>query len=256
MIDLAYDESSAHIAMGCISINKIGDKWDSYVTSLNLGNLFADTMLLVSAFLRKEFGINAIILNKIAMNKNEYSERNNDISIIRITYMGIIIGYNIFLGGLINEKIKERETNIKHLLYLSGSNSWSYWMSFFIIDFLKLLTFTFLLFIPIYIVLKDITLLFLNLLFVNASSLIFLKFKEKEKFCFIFWFKFKIWNKIPFYIININSYIFNWNKYYWKHNRKKNYIFLFIIEISYFFSSYTYYIFYIFFKFHINYRSR
>jgi len=174
LIDLAYDESSAHIAMGCISINKIGDKWDSYVTSLNLGNLFADTMLLVSAFLRKEFGINAIILNKIAMNKNEYSERNNDISIIRITYMGIIIGYNIFLGGLINEKIKERETNIKHLLYLSGSNSWSYWMSFFIIDFLKLLTFTFLLFIPIYIVLKDITLLFLNLLFVNASSLIFL----------------------------------------------------------------------------------
>ena len=193
LIDLAYEESSAHVAMGCISINNIGDKWESYITSLNLGNLFADTMLVVSAFLRKEFGINAIILNKISINKSEFLEGNKNISIIRITYMGIIIGYNIFFGGLINEKIKERETNIKHLLYLSGSNSWSYWMSFFIIDFLKLLIFTFLLLIPIYIVLKDIILLFLNLLFVNASSLIFIYFvsffgsnsKSGIKFLFI-----------------------------------------------------------------------
>ena len=43
--------------MGCISINQIGDEWHTYITNLNLGNLFADTMLVVSAFLKKEFGI-------------------------------------------------------------------------------------------------------------------------------------------------------------------------------------------------------
>ena len=65
LIDIAYDESFAHISMGCVSINQIKEKWDTYVTSLNLGNLFVDIMLLVSAFLKKEFGINAIILNNI-----------------------------------------------------------------------------------------------------------------------------------------------------------------------------------------------
>ena len=71
LIDLAYDESFAHIAMGCISINQIGDEWDTYITNLNLGNLFADTMFLVSAYLKKEFGINAIIINKIKMKKDD-----------------------------------------------------------------------------------------------------------------------------------------------------------------------------------------
>ena len=159
--------------MGCISINQISDKWYTYVTSLNLGNLFADILLLVSSFLRKEYGINAIILNKIEMKE----ERNNDIIISNtIIYIGILIGYIIFLGGLINEKIKERKTKIKHLLYLSGSNSWSYWIAFFIIDYLKLLVFSFCLLNPFYIILKDIGDIFFNLLIINASSLIFIYF--------------------------------------------------------------------------------
>ena len=111
LIDLAYDESFAHIAMGCISINQISDKWHVYVTKLNLGNLFADTMLLVSAFLKKSFGINAIILNKIENKSFENELKESDIASIVFLYIGIIIGYIIFLGGLINEKIKERTKN-------------------------------------------------------------------------------------------------------------------------------------------------
>ena len=80
------------------------------------------------------------------------------------------------MGGLINEKIKERKTKIKHLLYLSGSNSWSYWIAFFIIDYLKLLVFSFCLLNPFYIILKDIGDIFFNLLIINASSLIFIYF--------------------------------------------------------------------------------
>ena len=154
LIDIANEELFSNVAMGCISINHIGDKWSAYVTKLNLRNLFADTMLVVSAFLKKEFGINAIILNKIEISEEV---RIKDIEIERIflffiLYLGSLNGYIIFLGGLINEKIKERKKNIKHLLYLSGSNSWSYWMAFFTVDYLKLLIFTILLVIPFFII--------------------------------------------------------------------------------------------------------
>ena len=67
LIDIANEELFSNVAMGCISINHIGDKWSAYVTKLNLRNLFADTMLVVSAFLKKEFGINAIILKFLSL---------------------------------------------------------------------------------------------------------------------------------------------------------------------------------------------
>jgi hypothetical protein len=152
LIDLAYEMSSANIAMGCLSINQIGDIWHTFITKLNLGNLFADIMLLISAFLKKEFGIDAIILNKIKMieEDNIYQDKNIAIMILPTICMINFYGYAIFLGGLINEKIKERKTKIKHLLYLSGNNSWSYWTAFFVIDYLKLLLFSFFLLIPIH----------------------------------------------------------------------------------------------------------
>ena len=81
------------------------------------------------------------------------------------------------MGGLINEKIKERKTNIKHLLYLSGSNSRSYWLAFFIIDYLKLLIFSIFIIIPIYFEKELIGYyFFVNFLIGNASSLIFIYF--------------------------------------------------------------------------------
>jgi len=182
LIDLLYNESFENIAMGCISINQIGDKWNTYITSLNLGNLFADTILLVSAFLKREFGINAIFLNKIKTNKGiiegkNFKIDNNEYLLLQIFCLGYIYGYIIFLGGLINEKIKERKTNIKNLLYLSGSNSWSYWISFFIIDYLKLLVFTILLMIPFFTIINsEILNFFYYFLIFNASSLVFIYF--------------------------------------------------------------------------------
>ena len=62
----------------------------------------------------------------------------------------IFLGYVVYLGGLMFEKVKERRTCIKHLLILSGCNLWSYWVSYFIIDFLKLIIFNVLLMLPIY----------------------------------------------------------------------------------------------------------
>ena len=137
-------------------------------------------MLVVSSFLKKEFGINAIIFNEIKK-KDKFGLSSYTLLVIIILCIGSLFGYIIFLGGLINEKIKERKTNVKHLLYLSGSNSWSYWMAFFIIDYLKLLIFSFLLIIPFKYKMKDegyevhkINYFLFNFLVVNASSLIFI----------------------------------------------------------------------------------
>ena len=99
-------------------------------------------MFIVSAFLKNEYNIDATILSKIIYKKEmsigDDKKMNEDtISVLIIVCLGSVFGFVIFLGGLINEKIKERKTNINHLLYLSGSNSWSYWLSFFIIDYIK-----------------------------------------------------------------------------------------------------------------------
>ena len=181
-INLAYEESFANIAMGCISINKKEGEWQTYVTQLNLGNLFADTMFVVSAFLKKEFDIDAIILNRIEMKKEVKIKLNGNIdnetlSILITLSFANLFGYIIFLGELINEKFNERRTNIKHLLYLSGSNSFSYWLAFFVIDYFKLLIFIILFIIPIYLINNTGGFyMLLNMLVVNVSSLIFLYF--------------------------------------------------------------------------------
>ena len=75
---------------------------------------------------------------------NKYIISENNLSILFIVFVGSIFGFVIFLGGLINEKIKKRKTNVKLLLYLCASNSFTYWFS------IKLLIFTLFFIIPIY----------------------------------------------------------------------------------------------------------
>ena len=102
---------------------------------------------------------------------------NESVTVLVIVCIGSVFGYIIFLGGLINDKIKERKTNIKHLLFLSGSNPWGYWIGFFIVDYVKLLIFSILLVIPIfYISPRGGYYFLLDLLFINISSLIFIYF--------------------------------------------------------------------------------
>ena len=77
---------------------------------------------------------------------SSYPEKEN------IIFFGIsiVVGYIIYLGGFVFEKIKERKTKTKYLLYLSGCNMWSYWCAFLIIDFFKLLIFSILSMIPLF----------------------------------------------------------------------------------------------------------
>ena len=183
LIKNALKEAFGHVAMGCLSINEASQQnWVVYITGLNPGYIFANTMFLVSAFLKFEYNIDAAIFSSFEEKKEMSIGKNNDIDrqvvgILVIVCFGSVMGFIIYLGGLVNEKIKERKTNIKHLLYLSGSNSLSYWISFFIIDYFKLLVFTLLLIIPIYYVNRTGGYYFLlNMLVIDASSLCFIYF--------------------------------------------------------------------------------
>ena len=183
--ELAYQKAYANIAQSCISIEKDDNNennWKAQIGQLNIGYLFANTMLVVSSFLKKEYDIDASIISNIELEKemsigDEKEIDQDTIGVLIIVCFASVFGFVIYLGGLINEKIKERKTNIKHLLYLSGSNPWSYWFSFFIIDFVKLLIFTLLLIIPIYYVNSSGGYYFLlNMLGIDLSSLMFIYF--------------------------------------------------------------------------------
>ena len=182
LIKNSFEESLANIAPGSISIQKKNQNWEANLSQINLGYLFANTMLIVSSFLKNEYNIDAMILSKIESKKEltiyeEYKIYQDTLTVLFITCIGSGLGFIIYLGGRFNEKIKERTTNIKHLLYLSGSNSLSYWISFLIIDYIKLFIFTILLVIPIYYISSIASYyFFLNLIIICLSSLIFIYF--------------------------------------------------------------------------------
>ena len=96
-----------------------------------------------------------------------------------IIVMSIILGFIVYLGGIVYEKIKERKTKTKYLLYLSGCNMWSYWVAFYIIDFIKLSIFNALILLPVYLDQRFYELsfyYFISLTFNSLSSLLFIYF--------------------------------------------------------------------------------
>ena len=96
-----------------------------------------------------------------------------------IIVMSIILGFIVYLGGIVYEKIKERKTKTKYLLYLSGCNMWSYWVAFYIIDFIKLSIFNALILLPVYLDQRFYELsfyYFISMTFNSLSSLLFIYF--------------------------------------------------------------------------------
>ena len=182
LIDMSYEKAFAHIAKSSISIIKNDNNLYVNMAHGNIGYFYANVMLVVSSFLKNEYGIDATIFMKNELEEqmdvgDDEKMNESTIGILVIVCIGSVFGFVIYLGGLINEKIKERKTNIKHLLYLSGSNPWSYWMAFFIIDYIKLIVFTILLIIPIYYVnSKGGYYFLLNMLVIDLASLIFIYF--------------------------------------------------------------------------------
>ena len=207
-MDLSYDESYANIAKGSLYINcensKLLKVFNTEVdTGLN-GYFYANIVLFVSSFLKNNYNIDAAIIPEITI--SYYPQDSNldfinffkDFLILIIICLISLFGFVIFLGGLMLEKIKEKRNNIKHLLYLSGSNPLVYWIGFFIVDYLKLFFFNIFLIIPIYFINGCAFYFGIDLLSISLSSLSFIYFltffcnkdDEGAKILFIFIFGF------------------------------------------------------------------
>ena len=185
--ELVYEQALANIAKGSLYIDGTNQNlYNVYNTEVDTslsGYLYANTMIFVSAFLKEKYDIKATILKEITYNSIGGTSETQDLfKILQNSIVLIIVsliclfGFVIFLGGLMFEKIKEKRTNIKHLLYLSGSNIWSYWIGFFIVDYIKLLIFNIFLILPIYFVNSAATYFGLNMLSISLSSLSFIYF--------------------------------------------------------------------------------
>ena len=210
-MNLSYDQAFVNIAKGGLYIdNSNADLINAYNTEVDTsinGYFYANTMLLVSSFLKNNYNINAIILPEIELNslsdggiQETFWNFFKDFVVLIVICLISLFGFVIFLGGLMFEKIKEKRYNIKHLLYLSGSNIWSYWLGFYIVDYIKLFFYNIFLILPIYYVSGVGTMFGLDMLAISLSSLSFIYFisffctKEDEgaKILFIFVFGFLI----------------------------------------------------------------
>ena len=58
---------------------------------------------------------------------------------MKLDINGIILYFTFigYSGFTLNAVVKEKEKNIKHLLYLSGNNMYCYWLGFFVVDMIK-----------------------------------------------------------------------------------------------------------------------
>ena len=210
-MNFSYEQAFSHIAKGALLVdNSNSDLINVYNTEIDTGlngYFYANTVLFVSSFLKNNYDINAVILYDIEL--NELSDNGlkesiwnllKDFIVLIVICLISLFGFVIFLGGLMYEKIREKTHNIKHLLYLSGSNMLSYWLGFFIVDYIKLIFYNIFLILPIYYV-SGVGIYFgLDMLAISLSSLSFIYFvsffchKEDDgaKILFIFVFGFLI----------------------------------------------------------------
>ena len=183
----AYEAGLSNIAKGAIYVNGANRSlYEVYNTEVDTGingYFYANTILFVSAFLKKEYDIDATIFKEVSHNKvRGDSSVQSLVNLFTNSFVLILVclislfGFVIFLGGLMFDKIKEKRTNIKHLLYLSGGNIFSYWIGFFIVDYLKLLFFNILLIFPIFFVNDSAYYFGLDMLAISLSSLSFIYF--------------------------------------------------------------------------------
>ena len=192
-IEEIYQKALANIGKSGICVNNINSNlYEIYNSEIPISipaYIMANIMLTVSAFLKKEYDINAAIFVEIVnLQSQDIGGTNIDSSEMSTMFslcFACIISLSTYLGQIISEKIKERVKNIKHILYLSGSNLWSYWCGFYIIDLIKLLIFSSLASASLYIINSFASLIWIDLIIISFSSLFFIYslsfFLDKEE---------------------------------------------------------------------------
>ena len=191
-IENIYQNSLGNIGKSGICVFNINSDKDYEVINSEIplsipSYIMANSMFIVSAYLKKEYDINAAIFDEI-VNKRENEIGRIDVMQISIMFQisfACAISLSIYLAVIIADKIKERIKNIKQILYLSGSNMWSYWFGFLVVDVTKMLIFTSLAASSIYLISDCASYIWINLLISIISSISFVYaisfFFEKEE---------------------------------------------------------------------------
>ena len=180
-IEEIYQKARGNIGKSgiCVTnLNSIDNSYEIINTEIPMsipGYIMANYMLTVSAFLKKEYGINAVIFDEIINTRaNDIGISTTQISIMFTLCFGSAISLCIYLSTIIAPKIKERAKNIKHILYLSGSNMWSYWCGFYVVDLVKMMIFSALAAASIYLISNYASYIWIDLIFASFSSLFFI----------------------------------------------------------------------------------
>ena len=181
-IEKIYQNSLGNIGKGGICLKNLNPQnYDYEVINSEIplsipSYIVANSMLTVSAYLKKDYDINAAIFDEII---NNLQTKTGTVDAMQLATMfsicfACVLSLCIYLATIIAEKIKERVKNIKHILYLSGTNIWSYWCGFFIVDTTKMFVFISLASASIYLISNYASYIWLNLLFATFSSLAFI----------------------------------------------------------------------------------
>ena len=187
-IEEIYNNAYLNIGKAGIQIKKVNENeilfYNTEIPMNKTSYIISDIMLSVSSFLKNEYGINGIIFPEIT-----YTNENNEDTTIIITsvFLGAmaLVTYNIYIGFVVADIVKEKKNGMKHLLYLSGVNMFSYWFSFFIFHFCKLVLIILIMSLSIYLVSDAVVYIFSLLFLASFSSLFFYysltKYIEKEE---------------------------------------------------------------------------
>ena len=178
-INQVYENSFANIAKGSISIKKNNDSLEAYNTYIYSdfnGYLFANTMMIFSAFLKNEYNIDASILYEIT-EKNSYEDKFNLGKIFGLSILLSFFCFLIILTGIIYDLLNKKENNfINNFAYLSRISKWKISLIYSCYYFFKLILYSILLVIPIYHIHKYAGYILLYYILFSISSLIFAYF--------------------------------------------------------------------------------
>ena len=181
-IEEIYNKALGHIGKTGLCLTDISSNtYNIYLTEIPAefpGYMMASMMFAVSGFLKKEYNINAEIFSEIVnLKSSDIGGMGIDASEMSTMFslcFACIISLCLYLGSLISDKIKERVKNIKHILYINGSNLWTYWCGFYIVDLFKLLVFVCLASASLYLINSFASLIWIDLVITSFSSLIFI----------------------------------------------------------------------------------
>ena len=188
-----YDKSFAHIAKSGIAIKEVDNKYEVYVTEIynkDFSYLFSNLVLVFSSYLKNEYDIDASILTSFTSIPKDFLTENNDDydydymynlnefmkSIIFVSFFPIcFLLRNFYLFyEIVNERIKNRNALNEFLFHLYGLKLKHNWIVSLLVDYIKILFFSFLYFYAISLFIDFGVYFIFNIPFISASILLFL----------------------------------------------------------------------------------